>query len=81
MDDDCFLTKRSIRTIRVFWVCYARGPDFRAGGKLLFFGQVSRISAYALCGGCDSAKNDALDASVAAHIAENGSNQVFLRFL
>ena len=35
-DDDSFLTKRSIRTIRVFWVCYARGPDFRAGGKLLF---------------------------------------------
>ena len=37
LDDDCFLTKRSIRTIRVFWVCYARGPDFRAGGKLLFW--------------------------------------------
>ena len=36
-DDDSFLTKRSIRTIRVFWVCYARGPDFRAGGKLLFW--------------------------------------------
>ena len=37
LDDDCFLTKRSIRTIRVFLVCYARGPDFRAGGKLLFW--------------------------------------------
>jgi hypothetical protein len=34
-----------------------------------------------LCEGCDSAKNGALDASVAAHIAENGSNQVLLRFL
>ena len=43
-------------------------------------GQFSRVSAYALCAGCDSAKNGALDASVAAHIAENGSNRVFLRF-
>ena len=33
-----------------------------------------------MCEGCNSAKNGALDASVAAHIAENGSNRVFLRF-
>ena len=61
------------------------GDAFAFGPKLqsenCFLGQVSRISAYALCEGCDSAKNGALDASVAAHIAENGSNQVFLRFL
>ena len=56
-------------------------PGFSRRRKIAFFGQVSRISAYALCEGCDSAKNGALDASVAAHIAENGSNQVFLRFL
>ena len=35
-DDDSFLTKRSIRTIRVFWVCYARGPDFRRRRKIAF---------------------------------------------
>ena len=53
----------------------------RRENRFFFFWQVSRVSAYALCEGCDSAKNGALDATVAAHIAENGSNQVFLRFL
>ena len=55
-------------------------PRFSRRRENRFFGQVSRVSAYALCEGCDSAKNGALDASVAAHIAENGSNRVFLRF-
>ena len=27
-----FFTKRTWRTVKVFFVCYARGPDFRAGG-------------------------------------------------
>ena len=58
-----------------------RAAEIFAPARKSFFGQFSRVSAYALCEGCDSAKNGALDASVAAHIAENGSNQVFLRFL
>ena len=45
----------------------------------VFFRQISRVSACALCEGCDSVKNATLDASVAAHMAENGSNQVLLR--
>ena len=32
-----------IRTIRVFWVCYARGPDFRAGGKIVFWAVLARL--------------------------------------
>ena len=42
-DDDSFLTKRSIRTIRVFLVCYARGPGFRVGGKIAFLADLARF--------------------------------------
>ena len=42
-DDDCFIIKKSIRTIRVFLVCYARGPDFRAGGKIVFLADLARL--------------------------------------
>ena len=42
-DDDSFLTKRSIRTIRVFLVCYARGPGFRTGGKIAFLADLARF--------------------------------------
>ena len=42
-DDDSFLTKRSIRTIRVFLVCYARGPVFRTGGKIAFLADLARF--------------------------------------
>ena len=42
-DDDSFLTKRSIRTIRVFLVCCARGPGFRVGGKIVFLADLARF--------------------------------------
>ena len=42
-DDDSFLTKRSIRTIRVFLVCCARGPGFRVGGKIDFLADLARF--------------------------------------
>ena len=42
-DDDSFLTKRSIRTIRVFLVCCARGPGFRVGGKIAFLADLARF--------------------------------------
>ena len=53
---------------------------FRRWPEICFFGQVSRGSVYVLSKGSESAKNGALDASLAAHIAENGPNQVLLRF-
>ena len=42
-DDDSFLTKRSIRTIKVFLVCCARGPGFRVGGKIVFLADLARF--------------------------------------
>ena len=47
---------------------------FRRWPEICFFGQVSRVSVYVLSKGSESAKNGALDASIAAHIAENGPN-------
>ena len=49
---------------------------FRRWPEICFFGQVSRVSVYVLFKGSDSAKNGALDASVAAHTAENEGLQV-----
>ena len=42
-DDDSFLTKRSIRTIKVFLVCCARGPGFRVGGKIVFLADLASL--------------------------------------
>ena len=64
--------------MKVFLVCYARGPDFHAGGKSYFFWQISRVSVSGLCTACNSVINASLDASAAGHIAENESKQIFL---
>ena len=42
-DDDVFFTKRKRITIRVLLVCYARGLDFRAGGKIVFLADLARF--------------------------------------
>ena len=73
-----FLTKGSRKSIRLLLVCIARGPVFRTGGKIAFFWQISRVSVFALCTEYNSAKNATLDASAAAHTAENEAKQVLL---
>ena len=45
-DDDSFLTKRSIRIISLTLACYARGPDFRTGGKIVFLADLARLCLY-----------------------------------
>jgi len=52
--------------------------DFTRRKKALFFEGTAALLCFAFAV-LHSASNGALDASVAAHIAENGPNQVFLR--
>ena len=74
--------KKKRKKKKVILVCYAeRAARIFPPAENFCFGQISRVFAYGLCEGCNSVKNGVLDASVAARIAENGSNQILLRFL
>ena len=76
LDDDFFFSKGSEIILRIFLVCYARGADFGAGRRFVF-SQISRVCASVLYTRCNSVKNATLDASVAAHTAENGPPKVW----
>ena len=53
-------------------------PRFSDRRKNRFFWQISRVSVFASCTEYNSAKNATLDASAAAHTAENEAKQVLL---
>ena len=56
----------------------ARGAQVFGSAEKSLFWQISRVSVFASRTECNSAKNATLDASAAAHTAENEAKEVFL---
>ena len=75
---DCFLTKRSRKTIENFWYV-TRAARIFAAAEILFLGQISRVSCFIYSAGGRPVSRNICKIAKFVDTAENRSKRVLLR--